>query len=270
MTNSKIKNQFLTIATPTNNGMVHTEYLQSLMGTHYLLKANVYTENCKIGNLIAEGISNIVKGRDDLLNQWYYEIPESNYFMWIDSDMGWNAEDVFKLWKYRLPLVAGAGSRKFINWNDVKKVVNDRSTNNPNEIMPIASRYCSHTLTKSTPFSNVYRTNYIGTAFMMLTRELINKMFKFYGKDKDLQFDFKNKHKGLALHKPLIVNGQYLGEDYSFCERVRKINEKVLIDTSVKLKHIGRYVWEGDCDLHLKKHPKYKNSEQINLDNFNI
>jgi hypothetical protein len=38
----------------------------------------------------------------------------------------------------------------------------------------------------------------------------------------------------------------YLGEDYAFCERARQAGHKVVIDSTIRLGHIGAYTygWE--------------------------
>jgi len=47
----------------------------------------------------------------------------------------------------------------------------------------------------------------------------------------------------------VIADGQgywYLGEDYAFCERARQAGHKVIVDTTIRLGHVGRYTygWE--------------------------
>jgi hypothetical protein len=38
----------------------------------------------------------------------------------------------------------------------------------------------------------------------------------------------------------------YLGEDYAFCERARRAGYKIVVDTTIRLGHIGKYTygWE--------------------------
>jgi len=38
----------------------------------------------------------------------------------------------------------------------------------------------------------------------------------------------------------------YLGEDYAFCERARQAGHKIVIDTTLRIGHIGSYTygWE--------------------------
>lgn len=44
-----------------------------------------------------------------------------------------------------------------------------------------------------------------------------------------------------AYFQSLIVEGQWFGEDRSFCHRVREAGEKIYIDTSVRVGHRGAY-----------------------------
>jgi GT2 family glycosyltransferase len=40
---------------------------------------------------------------------------------------------------------------------------------------------------------------------------------------------------------PLLVDGEYLGEDFAFCHRLKLAGIKLYSDTRIKLSHIGKY-----------------------------
>jgi hypothetical protein len=55
---------------------------------------------------------------------------------------------------------------------------------------------------------------------------------------------------GSLSHEPLILDTPrgpwYLGEDYAFCERARRCGIQVFADTTIRLRHYGRFgfSWE--------------------------
>lgn len=51
----------------------------------------------------------------------------------------------------------------------------------------------------------------------------------------------------------------YLAEDYAFSERARQVGIGIFADTTIRLRHIGRYAfqWE-DAGAELKRHPSFR------------
>ena len=75
---------------------------------------------------------------------------------------------------------------------------------------------------------------------------------KWYILSSILQYDEKGE-KGYGFFESSIMDGQHLSEDYSFCERVKSIGEKVYIDPSIELSHHGGNIrFYGNYNEHLK------------------
>ena len=83
--------------------------------------------------------------------------------------------------------------------------------------------------------TNLLEVERVGTGFMMIKRELIKKLAKKY---KKLIYK-ENGKKGYGMFETMIKNKELISEDYSFCERVREIGEKVYVDTDIQLTHTG-------------------------------
>ena len=86
---------------------------------------------------------------------------------------------------------------------------------------------------------SLMRVKRVGTGFMMIQRHVIEKMvaahpeWTYENKAKDEQisavFDFK------------IIDGQYVGEDYLFCDRATQMGFTVHIDVDISLPHVGQH-----------------------------
>lgn len=61
----------------------------------------------------------------------------------------------------------------------------------------------------------------------MIKREVIEKLMKEY----------------LVPNLPMIYKKEYLSEDFSFCEKARKMGYKIYADSSIKLGHQGNYFY---------------------------
>jgi hypothetical protein len=102
-----------------------------------------------------------------------------------------------------------------------------------------------------------------GTGFMMIKREVIEKMMESYPelkhqpgrnilkasspvyKTEDI---LKYTYALFDTNIEEMENGvlQYLSEDYLFCRRWQKLGGKVLLDPEIKLNHIGAHVFRGE------------------------
>jgi len=150
-------------------------------------------------------------------------------FMWIDSDIVFDPDDIDKLRRHELPLVCGIyskkGSRQF------------------------ASAFLPDTRQVSFGVrGGLMEILYCGFGFVH-TRRLLYETLR-----RQLELPLCNQRfQGSPLvpyFAPLAVgageHAWYLNEDYAFCERARRCGFRILADTSIRLWHVGpyRYGWE--------------------------
>jgi hypothetical protein len=81
------------------------------------------------------------------------------------------------------------------------------------------------------------RVENVATGFMMIQRHVLEKMVAghpewtyfndVYNRNESALFDFE------------LTNGQYVGEDYTFCKRARADGFTVFVDPEITLPHVG-------------------------------
>jgi hypothetical protein len=84
---------------------------------------------------------------------------------------------------------------------------------------------------------SLMRVQRVGTGFMLIQRHVIEKMMEAHP-----EWSYLNKPDGEripALFDFAIVNDNYVGEDYLFCNRVTEMGFKVHIDVDISLPHVG-------------------------------
>ena len=108
------------------------------------------------------------------------------------------------------------------------------------------------------------RFNYVekmGTGFMLIPRKVAQILIDYYDTNPSdelpIYIDKKTNRKVYSFFSHIVKNGMLLGEDYSFCARVREAGIPIKVDTSLNISHHGTFVWEGNVQAK-KRHEKLK------------
>jgi hypothetical protein len=84
---------------------------------------------------------------------------------------------------------------------------------------------------------SLMRVKRVGTGFMLIQRHVIEEMVAAHP---EWAYENKGKNETMsAVFDFAIVDGQYVGEDYLFCDRATAMGYKVYIDVEISLPHIG-------------------------------
>lgn len=149
--------------------------------------------------------------------------------LWIDADILFSPDDVDRLRSHGAPLVAGLFAKR-------------------GQPEFIASFLPDTDEVRFGEGGGLLEVRYAGTGFFLTRRALYDDIRRAYSLPRC------NSRFGLAVvpyFLPMVIPDEggghwYLSEDYAFCERARQAGHKVLVDTSVRLWHIGKYPygWE--------------------------
>lgn len=221
------------IGTPFYGETVNVQYMESLMKTHiYFAKAgipviNIFLYNCSL----------ITKARNDIISQ-FLNNTDLDYFIFIDSDMSFKPEDILKLMNYDKEVVGATYPKKSLNWTEIQRAINYNLAESVGELITKTSEYTVYDTNKlNKKPKKLMEVRRLGTGFMLIKRSLLLKMKKHF---KKLIYKMEDsKSKGIAIFESEVKNGEHLSEDYAFCERVREVGVKILIDPKIHLGHHG-------------------------------
>jgi hypothetical protein len=144
--------------------------------------------------------------------------------LWIDSDIAFEADAVERLRAHGLPLVGGLFAKRGVEGFGCR-------------FLPGTTEL---TLGEGGGPAEV---RYLGTAFLLTHRRVYEDIAR--------TFDLPacNAHFGtpaVPYFLPMVIRDReigfwYLSEAWSFCERARQAGHSVVVDTSIRLWHLGRY-----------------------------
>jgi len=202
----------LFVATPAFNGKVNIQYSLALNDTVLLLKEN----NIQVMTLLSKSGSLLCAERNRLTAAFLK--TDCTHILCIDSDLGWNPSVVLELLKIDKDFIAGVYPCRGENVFLFRPVYNEnKSIKNDGRFIEMES---------------------IPAGFMLIKREVIEKMI---ADTPELAYCPKDKPDEAAhgLFETKILNGEFWGEDFIFCQRARESGFKIYVDPMIEFDHDG-------------------------------
>ncbi len=221
----KIQESFLSICTPCYGGQVTEKHYVSMIS---------YTIACMKNNMkfSIETMANeslVTRARNNLVAKMMVN-PKTTHLMFVDADVGFDAESIYKLIAHDKDVVGGIYPKKSFE-----------------------ADYVFNPTVGAKREGDLLEVDDIGTGFLLIKRSVFETMMSKFPKLKynnSLNLDVEAEPFMYALFDTHIDKaGNYLSEDYTFCERWRGLGGKIYADTSIKLTHTGYYPFTGDITL---------------------
>lgn len=182
-------------------------------------------------------VADVAFARSKLLGAFHRD-KKFTHMMFIDSDQGWSAVDIAYLLLLNRDFIGAVSCKKVYPLEFAYQLLDDHSK-------PIPLYHEIET--------NVAEIPYIGGAFVMLSRNCVDRMVSSYP---ELAYDMPDNVVEYALFDPIIINvpnapKRRLSEDFAFCHRWSKIGGTVYCKMDVTLQHEGNHVFTGNLLSHL-------------------
>jgi hypothetical protein len=177
---------------------------------------------------------------------------EFTHLMFIDVDLSFSPDDILKMLWHDKDIVTGAYPIKDINWTKVKMaaingVDDDKLSEKSTRFVVNPVSGPDKTIAVENGAISVYDA---GTGFMMIKREVFEKMFEkyphlHYNDDTGLLVGDEKKYSYALFNSYVDDDGRFLSEDYGFCRYWQKMGGTIWTDPSIELGHLGRMKYNG-------------------------
>jgi hypothetical protein len=252
----ELRKNKLFVATPMYGGMAHGLYIKSSLDLQSTMAK--YGIEAKFSFLFNESL--ITRARNYLVDEFLR--TDFTHMLFIDSDIHYNPQDVLALMALDKDIIGGPYPKKSINWNNVAHAARNHPNMEPKDLEGLVGEYVFNVVKGTSQFTvtDPLQVLEIGTGFMMVKREVFEKMAKEYP-----TIQYKPDHVGQAnfdgsryIHayfdtvidtKESITGGgsdRYLSEDYMFCQMWRKMGGEIYLCPWMKTQHIGTYAFTGN------------------------
>jgi hypothetical protein len=218
-------------------------YTRSVVG----LQEFCLTNGIGFQMMATEGFTNIDRVRNVLAAAFLWD-TSATHMLFIDDDMGFNVQELVKMFLWRdKDVVAAMYPKRIFNWERMKQIVLANPDIESAQLPGLAAEY---TFTLPPEASEMSVGNKpvpvarIGTGLMLISRQCLLRLI-----DQANLPTFTHPlspGKVYEFFKTLTVDDNQLGEDCYFCDLVRRHGGEVLGCPWLSVTHTGPYSFVGD------------------------
>ncbi|MDB5427923.1 MAG: hypothetical protein JWR43_1898 [Phenylobacterium sp.] len=235
--------RFIYLATPCYGGLVNIVYLRSVM----TLQAACEARGIGVHVELLANDALITRARARLAARFLAH-PHATHLFFVDADIGFSPESVFRLLDADKGIAGGVAPLKHIDWDKVRAAAKEDAP----DLMAKGVGYVVRFV--PTPDSSVEveggfaKVSYVGNGFMMIRRETLARVGEAHP---ELTADLSDVEPGLervAMVFDTMIEpetGQHLSEDYALCRRWRDLGGEIWADVESRLTHVGHAAYSG-------------------------
>lgn len=239
----------LFIATPCYGSQVFSQYAMSLLK----LQTACLARGIGFTVVLLGGDALITRARQTCVTR-FLENKEATHLLFIDADIGFEPEQVFRLLDSPFDMSAAVYPTKRVDWQKVEAIAAGRLKLSGN----LESASLNYVFEFVDPAKIGVRdgfaqVRYAGTGFLMIRRQVLLDMIAHYPELKytrEHQMDdpLRDSPWRSALFNCVIdeKTGAYLSEDFSFCKRWNDMGGEIWADLQSRLTHTGSVTFIGD------------------------
>lgn len=202
-------------------------------------------------DLRMEGDSHVDRARNKLVAKFLAQ-PEYTHLMFVDADVGFTPEALFRLLLADKDVVLGAYPLKRYEWPAGSIIVRDKKEFEAKYTpYPFAAIPGKPVVADDHGFAEILEGT---TGFMCIKAGVFDVMRESYphlNYIPDWTEDDGN-HWWFFDAQLDPVSRRALSEDYAFCRYWRLVGGQIFMDLNSKLDHQGAHIWHGDLLEHLR------------------
>lgn len=235
---------YIYLAVPCYGGQLNLYFVKSLLDLQ---------EACRDKGIglhvdMMGGEALITRGRSRLAAQFLAH-PHATHILYIDADIGFRPENVFRLLDAQKEVIAAVCPLKQIDWEKVRKAAKADVKDLQAASIGYVVRFLP-TPDNSVEVNDGYaQVAYGGTGFLMISRGAMQRLFDAHPELRANMRDMADRQAAetVMVFETMIEpeTGAYLSEDYAFCRRWRDLGGEIWADVSARLTHVGHAAYTG-------------------------
>jgi hypothetical protein len=242
------KPPFLYVATPCYGGMVNLFFLQSVIA----LQRACREQGVGLHVELMGGDALITRARSRLAARFLAH-PEATHMLFVDADIGFAPENVFRLLDSGRDMVAAVCPLKHIDWDKARAA----ALAGVEDLQAVSIGYVVRFI--PTPDKSVEveeglaKVAYAGTGFLMISRPALTRIVEA---NPQLRARVDGEPDPIPMVFDTLIEpatGQHLSEDYAFCRRWAELGGEIWADFEARLTHVGHAAYTGSLIQALRR-----------------
>ena len=237
----------LFIAIPCYQGNIHVKTMESVLGLILLCKSKDVPFE-----FFSQPVDSLISRSRNVCACKFLK-SSCTHMLFIDADIIFDPYDVFKLINADKPIIAGVYPKKTLQISDVKE--HAYSSETLKELIEKCAHYAVNELSDTDKSTAIREVKFVPTGFLMIQRIAFDTLMDHYPEELQYQNDI-SAYKSCELNGVMynffptgIKNHRLLSEDYGFCALWTDVGNKLYIDSSIKLTHIGQFYFYGNPQI---------------------
>ena len=174
--------------------------------------------------------SSLINQARSRISNFFINNTDFDYLFFLDSDIGFRSEDVFKLMRHQLPIVSATYPMKVLPTRWMVNPVQPEERRG--DLLKIHGNGLGFTLIHRQVFLDI-NTHYPGLKYVPSDH---------HSEEPHSEGEMKNSFHHFAETK---ADGGFMSEDKAFFHRAKQVGYDAWLDTSIRLKHTGYHIYEG-------------------------
>jgi hypothetical protein len=237
------------LATPCYGGLLSKEYFVGVLD----LQEKCFQKGIGL-KIFTLGNESLITRARNICTTYFLDSPKIfTHLLFIDADIGFSTENVFRLLEQDKDIVCGIYPKKDLNWQEILRLAKQENINSSHLQAESLMYNVSFPDPNNVNVNNGFVETVDGaTGFMLIKRTVFDKMKEKYPELKYNSDHWVNSQKMESDNSYLFFDcmkdpesGRYLSEDYTFCRRWRAIGGQIYSDITMPLVHVGTYAFQG-------------------------
>ena len=191
----------------------------------------------------------VERARNILVKRFLQSGDAYTHLLFIDADIGFNPDSVFRLLDFDKDIVSAIYPKKSIDWTKVKNKV---ASGDAEDIRSMGLDYNLNIKPSedNRVVNGFVKSLDVATGFLLMKRQALIDMYEHYKEElfsvNDIQGQNVNDY--IAIFACMIdpETKRFLSEDYAFCRRWQMMGRDVWADLTTPLSHSGNNVISGN------------------------
>ena len=233
------------IGTPMYGGLAYHGYISGLLKKSIILRDN----DIEMTWMFMANESLITRGRNYIADEFLKS--DSTHLLFIDADIGFDDDAIFKLLQHDEDFVGAAYPKKIIDWDTIR--TGSILSTNPENLRDRGASYVLNFLdndrtTRARNEKGLVEMRHLGTGFMLITKRVFKQQREHRRQARAANFGKYANWYTEYFTTDVDEDGILQSEDWVFCNQWRDVGGKIWLDPTINLNHIGMHIYEGDIN----------------------